>query len=239
MNLTLTSTYRWNTSVSAGSITNATVNLSDLNEFQPYYYDQLLTIYKNWVVVGAEVEWRVVNKSVASEGQLIAFELNRKNYDSGLTLPISESLPGSERHFLTSTGKDKAIVIRRHIDLSKFYPPKFYDDSDFWGDLYNSPNVCSETTKKMNILSVLLYAAADGTSSISFTTDRRIKFHIRFFSFWYQNISFENQILAVEDPNSKQNQNQIEKIVEVPIQKVTVCGNGVRKFISDGPRSVR
>jgi hypothetical protein len=91
----------------------------------------------------------------------------------------------------------------------------------------------------MNILSVLLYAAADGTSSISFTTDRRIKFHIRFFSFWYQNISFENQILAVEDPNSKQNQNQIEKIVEVPIQKVTVCGNGVRKFISDGPRSVR
>jgi len=237
-NLTLSTTYRWNTTVSAGSITNATVNLSDLNEFQPYYYDQLLTIYKNWVVMGAEIEYRVVNRSSSYDGQLIAFEINRKNYDSGLTLPISESLPGSERHFISSTGKDKTLVIRRYVNLTKFYPSKYSDDSDFWGDLYNSPNICSETVKKMNMYSVLLYSAADGTNAVQFTTDRRVKFHIRFFSFWYQNISADSQFLSVEDPASKPPRDEPVKITEVPV-KVAVCSGGVRKFVSDGPRSVR
>lgn len=204
MALAVTSTYRWNTTISAGSVTTATVNASDLNEFQPYYYDQLMTIYKNWVVVGAEVEYRIVNRSVSSEGQLVCFELNRKNFDSGVTLVIAESLPGAQRYLLSSTGNQKVLTIRRTLDLKKFYPKRFDYDSDFWGDFYTSPPICSDATRKDNILSVLLYTSADGTSSLTYTTDRRIVFHVRFFNFWASNISATG-VLAVEDEASHPN----------------------------------
>lgn len=207
-------------------MTNATVNLSDLNEFPPYYYDQLMTIYKNWVIVGVDVEYRVINRSYSYDGQLIVFELNRRNYDSGLTLPISESLPGAQRYFLSSNGKDKTVIIRRSIDLARFYPATFSNDSDFWGDFYNAPNVCTETVKKLNIYSVIMYAAADGTASVQFTTDRRIRFRIRFFNFWYQNISL-NDTRSVEDPESKPQKDKPETIVEVetPQSKRSIVGS--------------
>jgi hypothetical protein len=226
MNLSVVSTYRWNTTISVGSVTTATVNISDLNEFQPYYYDQLMTIYKNWVVVSAEVEYRVINKSVSSEGQLVTFEINRKNFDSGMTLPIAESLPGAQRYLMSSTGNQKVLTIRRQLDLKKFYPKKFDSDSDFWGDFYTSPPICSDATRKDNILSVLMYTAADGSSSPSFTTDRRITFHVRFFNFWAQNISATG-VLAVEDEASHPNREP--EIVPNKNARSTPCTATLRK----------
>lgn len=201
-NVSLVSTYRWNTTVSAGAVTTATVNLSDLNEFSPYYYDQLMTIYRNWIVVGVDIEYRIVNRSVSYDGELIFCELNRKNFDSGLTFPIAESLPRATRVICPSTGNNKTFVARRHLNLSYFYKNGFRGDSNFWGDLYNSPPITTDLTNKDNMYSLVMYSSADGTNGLSFTTDRRITFHVSFFNFWASNISSYESPIAEEDCES-------------------------------------
>ena len=202
-NVSLVSTYRWNTTVSAGAATHAYVDISDLNSFSPYYYDQMMTIYKNFVVVGAEIEYRVVNRSLSSEAEIFLFDVARKVYDAGLTTVIAESLPGSTRHMLTSAGNDKTITVKRKISLNKFYKANFSSDSDFWGDLYTAPPICSETTRKDNIYDVLFYTAANGSDTISYTTDRRITYHITFFNFWASNISSSlSEPVSKLDPES-------------------------------------
>jgi len=218
LNVAMTSTYRWNTIVSAGSITNAYVNVSDLSEFQPYYYDQIMTIYKNWVVVGVEVEYRIVNRSVASEAEVIIFDVCKKAYDAGISLPIAESLPGATRHLLSSAGNDKVITVKRTVPLSKFYPKNFKADSDFWGDLYNSPPIITDTLRKDPIYSVLLYSAANGSDTINFTTDRRIIYHVTFFNFWASNISL-NDPIALPDKNSRPGAKDDDPPVNVIPQK--------------------
>ena len=90
----LMSTYRWNTTVSAGSATHAYVDVSDANSIAPYYYDQLMTIYKNFVVDSVDIEYRVVNRSLSSEAEIFLFDISRKSYDVGITTVIAESLPG-------------------------------------------------------------------------------------------------------------------------------------------------
>ena len=200
--VSLFSTYRWNTTVSAGTPTHAYVDVSDANSFAPYYYDQLMTIYKNFVVDSVELEYRIVNRSLSSEAEVFVFDVNRKAYDAGISTVIAESLPGSKRFLLTSTGNTKTTVIKWHMPLSRFYKSGFANDSDFWGDLYTSPPVCSEATRKLNMYNVLYYTAANGSDTITYTTDRRITYHMTFFNFWTSNISLVSDPVSKLDPES-------------------------------------
>lgn len=198
----LMSTYRWNTTVSAGSATHAYVDVSDANSFAPYYYDQLMTIYKNFVVDSVDIEYRVVNRSLSSEAEIFLFDINRKAYDAGITTVIAESLPGATRHILTSTGNSKTVTVKRKVPLAQFYKKGFSSDSDFWGDLYTAPPICSETTRKANIYNVIFYTAANGSDTITYTTDRRITYHMTFFNFWTSNISLASELPSKLDPDS-------------------------------------
>lgn len=205
MDVALTSTYKWNTTVSVGAITNSYVNGSDLNEFQPYYYDQLMTIYKNFLVLAVDIEYRIVNRSLSSEAEVVLCEMNRKNYDSGVTWVIASSLPGASRVFLTSTGNSKTVIVKRRLDFKHYYKGGFAGDSDFWGDFYTAPPICTDATRKDNIYSLLVYGAANGSDTINFTTDRRITYHARFFNFWTSNISAttDSAPYSIEDKQSR------------------------------------
>ena len=130
------------------------------------------------------------------------FDLNRRNYDAGVTFPIAESLPEAKRHLLTSSGNNKTITARRHLNLKHFYKAGFQGDSDFWGDLYNSPNICSDLVNKDDIVPAIGFNSASGSLGLDFTTDRVITYYVQFFNFWASNVSKMGPV-GIEQIDSK------------------------------------
>lgn len=148
-----------------------------LHVFQPTYRDQLLTIYNQYVVFGVTVQAKIVNRSTSVDVEVLDYFGDGYTV-SGLTFNQALEYKHTQRHLLSTSGNQKVYNFERTIFFKNFLPPKYWDDSRFWGSATAGPAYSTDR----GFQHAIGFIAADGTSSISVTMDRRITFHTRFFT---------------------------------------------------------
>lgn len=150
----------------------------ELSTLQPMYRDQLLALWRRYVVLGVTVETKIVNKSATVDLEVLRY------HGSGTTvasLTFSQALEykHTQRVMVTSTGNSKTVTLKQTVWLNNYLPNGYARDSDFWGTSADKPIFC--TTGGDGYQHATAFYTADGTSTMSATMDRRIIFHVSFF----------------------------------------------------------
>lgn len=148
-----------------------------LTTLQPYLRDQILAIWSKYVVMHVELETRIVNRSTTVDAEIFQY------YGTGTTvsaLSLAQVLEYKhcQKRMLTSSGNGKTITIRTSVPLHTLLKARYDDDSDFWGTASANPSYCSTADSIQAATGII---AADGTSSVTLTMDRKLIFHVKFF----------------------------------------------------------
>lgn len=175
MNVSLTYTSRSQVSGTSFSLYN--FDGTTLQTLQPTYRDQLLTIYNQYVVLGVTINAKIVNRSSSIDVEVLDYFGDGYTV-TGLTFNQALEYKHTKRQLLSTSGNQKVITIERSLFFKKYLPPKFWDDSRFWGTASTAPSYSTDR----GFQHAIGFIAADGTSSISATMDRKIIFHVRFFT---------------------------------------------------------
>lgn len=146
-----------------------------LQTLQPMYRDQLLALWQRYVVLGITVEHRLVNKSSTVDMECLTYHGNG-NTVVALTFAQALEYKYTQRRMLTTSGNGKALTFSQTVWFGSYLPKQFYDDSNFWGTASAAPPYCINDGYQYAIG----FLAADGTSSMNATLDRRITFHVKF-----------------------------------------------------------
>ena len=152
-------------------------DLTTLHTLQPTYRDQLLAIWNQYVVLGATIDIKLVNKSTSVDVEVLSYFGDGYTV-SGLTFNQALEYKHTRRTMLSTSGNKKCVTLSETINLASYLPRRFFDDSNFWGTATAGPPY-STSRGFQHALGII---AADGTSSVSVTMDRRITFHVRFFT---------------------------------------------------------
>lgn len=148
-----------------------------LQTLQPTYRDQLLAIWNQYVVMGVTIEAKIVNRSSTVDAEVLDYFGDGFTV-SGLTFNQALEYKHTRRVLLSTAGNQKVVTLRRKIMFSQYLPPKFWDDSRFWGTATTGPSYSTDR----GFQHAIGFLAADGTSSIAVTMDRKIIFHVRLFT---------------------------------------------------------
>lgn len=152
-------------------------DLTTLQTLQPTYRDQLLAIWNQYVVMGATIDIKLVNKSTTVDAEVLTYFGDGFTV-AGLTFNQALEYKHTRRTMLTSSGNQKCVTLSYSINLASYLPKRFWDDSRFWGTSTAGPSYSTDRGFQHAVGII----AADGTSSVSVAMDRRITFHVRFFT---------------------------------------------------------
>jgi hypothetical protein len=169
--------YTSRSQVSGTSFSVYNFDLTTLQTLQPTYRDQLLAIWNQYVVLGATIDVKLVNKSTTVDAEVLLYHGDGYTV-SGLTFNQALEYKHTQRIMLTSSGNQKCVTLSKSINLASYLPKRFFDDSNFWGNATSGPSY-STSRGYQHAVGII---AADGASSVSVTMDRRITFHVRFFT---------------------------------------------------------
>jgi len=151
------------------------VNMSSLQTFQPYYRDQLLALFKNYVVLGFTVNYKIINTDVLGiQGEFVTFDAPSSEV-AGLTFANILEYPGSRKQLMTSTGNQTTFSSTKHYALPMIYKKDISVDSDFWGTSAAGPTYSDLQEHCLAVYSL------NGTSTVQCMIDREYIFHVRFF----------------------------------------------------------
>jgi len=148
-----------------------------LQTLQPTYRDQLLTIWNQYVVLGVTIDVKIVNKSTTIDAEVLRYHGDGYTV-AGLTFNQALEYKHTKRQLLSTSGNQKVINSVETLWFQDYLPPKYWDDSRFWGTASAGPSYSTDRGYQHAIGIV----AADGSSVVSATIDRRITFHVRFFT---------------------------------------------------------
>lgn len=164
---------RINFSASAFSVYN--VGMSSMQTFQGFYRDQLLALYKNYVVMGFTVNYKIINTDVVgAQAELLFFDCPQ-SVTSGITFANALEWPGVQKQLISSTGNNMSIQKTMHYSLATMYKKDISVDSDFWGTASAAPAFSDLQDHCLGIYSL------DGTSTVKCLVDREYIFHVKFF----------------------------------------------------------
>lgn len=160
-------------SSSAFSVYN--VNMSSLQTFQGFYRDQLLALFKNYVVLGFTVNYKIVNTDFAgNQGEIILFDCPSSE-TAGLTFANILEWPGSKKQILSYYGNKMVLTHTRHYSLPQIYKKDISVDSDFWGTAASAPGISDPQEHCLALYSL------NGSATVQCMVDREYVFHTRFF----------------------------------------------------------
>jgi len=149
--------------------------MSSLQTFQPFYRDQLLALYKNYVVLGFTVNYKIVNTDFAgNQGEIIMFDAPSTEV-AGLTFANILEYPGSKKQILSYYGNKMVLTSTKHYDLPRVYAKDISVDSDFWGTSAAGPTYSDLQEHALAIYSL------NGSATVQCMVDREYIFHVRFF----------------------------------------------------------
>jgi hypothetical protein len=188
----------------------------ELLTLQPMYRDQLLALWRRYVVLGITVEHRIVNKSTSVDSECLIYHGSGTTV-SNLTFSQALEYKYTKRHILSSNGNSKTLVVRSTVWFDKYLPPKYWDDSDFWGDASGKPPFCISADGYQHAIG---FFSVDGTSALSLMMDRRITFHVQFFELAAISNSLNgppNELPVFEQPFSVSDDEEI--IPQTPVKK--------------------
>lgn len=127
--------------------------------------------------MGVTINAKLVNRSTTVDVEVLDYFGDGFTV-SGLTFNQALEYRHTRRNLLTTSGNKKSITINRQLLFGRYLPPKFWDDSRFWGTASAGPSYSTDRGFQYAIG----FLAADGTSSVTVTMDRKITFHVRFFT---------------------------------------------------------
>lgn len=180
--------YADKTNVSSATFSIYTASVSNIQTYQPYFRDQLLTLFQNYVVVGSELVIRCVNTSGAGNSAELLIISAPASYMSSMTFATAIEYPGVNKKLLTYLGNNSAVIMSKYVNLRKVYNSKIIDDSDFWG----TPSSGPQSTVDQQALAFCTYPA-DGTSSVSCSFDRELYFDVVFFRVFNPGVSLKDK----------------------------------------------
>lgn len=149
-------------------------SMSSLQTFQGFYRDQLLALYKNYVVLGFTVNYKIINTDVLGvQAEAITFDCPSSE-TAGLTFANLLEWPGAQKMLVSSTGNKMVIQTSRHYILPSIYKKDISADSDFWGTSTSAPSYADPQEHCIAIYSL------DGISTVKLLIEREYVFHTRF-----------------------------------------------------------
>lgn len=150
--------------------------------------------------MGITVETRLVNRSTTVDAQVLQYYGTGTTIAS-LTLAAALEYKTTRKDFLSTSGNKKSLLMRYHVDPKSILRARYWDDSDFWGTPSANPPYCTTADSVQFATGII---AADGTSSVLLTMDRKIKFHVKFFGLLGPaNSVGEKPVLAVGNDNPR------------------------------------
>jgi len=149
--------------------------MSSLQTFQGFYRDQLLALYKNYVVLGFTANYKIINADVSgTQAELIMFNCPSSE-TAGITFANLLEWPGGKKQLLSSIGNSTTVAMTKHYSLPSIYKRDITSDSDFWGTSTAAPPYADQEEHCLGVYSI------NGTSNILAVIDREYVFHARFF----------------------------------------------------------
>jgi len=149
--------------------------MSSLQTFQGFYRDQLLALYKNYVVLGFTVNYKIVNADFAgNQGEIIMFDCPSTE-TAGITFANLLEWPGAKKQILSYYGNQMVLSSTKHYALPSIYKKDISLDSDFWGTSSAAPSYADPQEHCLAIYSI------NGSSTVQCMIDREYVFHVRFF----------------------------------------------------------
>jgi len=149
--------------------------MSSLQTFQGFYRDQLLALFKNYVVLGFTVNYKIINTDVMGvQGEVITFDCPSSE-TAGLTFANLLEWPGAKKQLISSTGNAMVIQMTRHYSLPSIYKKDISTDSDFWGTSTSAPSWSDPQEHCLAVYSL------NGSSTVQLLIDREYVFHTKFF----------------------------------------------------------
>ena len=176
-NFSATLNYTSRSQVSGTAFTVFNFDAIGLQALQPTYRDQLLALYQQYVVFGVTIDVKIVNKSATVDAEVVDYHGDGYTV-AALTSAQALEYKHTKRMMCTTTGNKKSLAYTRTVWFKNFLPKNFISDSRFWGTASTAPSYSSDRGYQLAVG----FLAADGTSTLSLTMDRRIKFHVRFFT---------------------------------------------------------
>jgi len=183
------------------------VNMSSLQTFQGFYRDQLLALFKNYVVLGFTVNYKIINTDVLGvQAEMITFDCPSTE-TAGLTFANILEYPGSRKQLLSSTGNKNVVTSTKHYNLPAIYKKDISADSDFWGTSAAGPSYADPQEHCLSVYSL------NGTSTVQCMVDREYVFHTRFF----RRENPGNSVTVVDQkpsfPEKKPGKKSVKKVV--------------------------
>jgi hypothetical protein len=152
--------------------------------------------------MGVTIEAKIVNRSSTVDVEVLDYFGDGYTV-TGLTFNQALEYKHTKRVLCSTSGNQKVVQIRRSIMFSQYLPPKFWDDSRFWGTASSGPSYSSDR----GFQHAIGFLAADGTSSVAVTMDRKIIFHVRLFTLAAITNSLDSHvvptIMGEEEPEEK------------------------------------
>ena len=169
--------YTSRSQISGTSFSVYNFDATTLHVLQPTYRDQLLAIWQQYVVLGVTIDTKIVNKSTTIDAEVL--EYHGDGYTiSGLTFNQALEYKHCTRRLCSVSGNTKSLSFSSTIWLSKYLPKNYMNDSRFWGTSTAGPSYSTDRGYQHAIG----FIGADPTQTISVMMDRRITFHVKFFT---------------------------------------------------------
>lgn len=149
----------------------------EMQTLQPMYRDQMLALYRKYVVRGVTIVDKIVNKSTTVDAEVLTYHGSGATVAS-LTFSQALEFKTTRRYLLSTSGNKKVLNLSRTVMFNRLLPKDYWSDSEFWGTALSKPPYC---ISQDSIQCATGFYSADGTSSISIALDRRIVFHVEFF----------------------------------------------------------
>lgn len=196
--------------VSAATFSIYTASISNIQTYQPFFRDQLLALFQNYVVVGCEAKVRIVNTSGAGNAAELLLLSAPASYISSMTFATAIEYPGVQKQMLSYLGNHSTVTMSKYVNLRKVYNSKIIDDSDFWG----TASAGIQASVDQQAIAFCTYPA-DGSSTVSASFDRELYFDVVFFRLFNPGVSLYSKEKNVVHDKPEVLKKKAKKLLEV------------------------
>lgn len=139
---------------------------------QPMLFDQWMTLYSTYVVLGFSYDIRVT--PVTNNGTLVLIATTDNNYVPS-TIPTAIEQPRAK--FLELSANDKTRKIKGYVSVAKLFsltPKQVMSEQYFWGTSLSNP-----VASMLAYLRVLFFSTS--TATFTYTADIKLTYYAKLF----------------------------------------------------------